>query len=142
MFNGLRGRGPRDRGFLLQEEIMKIRVLLLTLFCLGGGMARSATITWANTNGGDWNAATNWSPNQVPVSGDDVIITTNGTYTVTNSSSATLDNLTLGGTNGIQTLILSSLTLNNAGTVNSNGVLFWNGGEVDGVLTVAQGGVL
>jgi hypothetical protein len=122
---------------------MKSRILLLMLFCLAGGnVAKSATITWANTNGGDWNVATNWSPNQVPASGDDVIITTNGTYTVTNSSSATLGNLTLGSTNGIQTVILSSLTLNNAGMVNSNGVLFWNSGTINGSLTMAQGGVL
>ena len=113
------------------------------LFCLtGGGIAESATITWANTNGGDWNIATNWSPAQVPVSGDDVIITNSGTYTVTNSSSATLGHLTLGGTNGIQTLTLSSLTLTNAGMVNSNGVLNWNSGTINGSLTVAQGGVL
>ena len=82
------------------------------------------------------------TPAQVPVPGDNVIITTNGTYTVTNSSSATLGNLTLGGTNGIQTLTLSSLTLTNIGLVNSNGILNWSGGEVDGALTVAQGGVL
>ena len=121
---------------------MTIRVFLLTLFCLVGGTAKSATFTWANTNGGDWNIATNWSPNQVPASGDDVLITNNGTYTVSNSASATLGNLILGGTNGIQTLILSSLTLTNAGMVNSNGVLYWNSGAINVSLTVAQGGVL
>ena len=115
---------------------------IVSVFLAIGSVAHAATIIWANTNGGDWNIATNWTPAQVPVSGDNVIITTNGTYTVTNSSSATLGNLTLGGTNGIQTLTLSSLTLTNIGLVNSNGVLNWNSGEVDGGLTVAEGGVL
>src|SRR5271170_3459562 len=118
---------------------MKKHFLLLIFFgLLCGGIAKPATITWANTNGGDWNIATNWTPAQVPVSGDNVIITTNGTYTVTNSSSATLGNLTLGGTNGIQTLTLSSLTLTNIGLVNSNGVLNWGGGDLEGSLTILK----
>jgi hypothetical protein len=124
---------------------MKMKLIyffVLFVWLAIGSIVQAATITWANTNGGDWNIATNWTPAQVPVSGDNVIITTNGTYTVTNSSSATLGNLILGGTNGIQTLTLSSLTLTNIGLVNSNGVLNWGGGEVDGGLTVAQGGVL
>jgi hypothetical protein len=76
---------------------MKIHALLLVLFCLiGGNIAESATFTWANTNGGDWNVVTNWSPNQVPVNGDDVVITNSGSYAITNASSVTLDNLTLG----------------------------------------------
>ena len=120
---------------------MKICVLLITLFCVPGGLSRAASFTWANTNGGDWDVAANWSPAQVPASGDNVTITTNGTYTVTNTSGATLGNLTLGGTNGIQTLVFSSLTLNNAGLVSTNGVLTWNGGTINGSLTVA-GGVL
>jgi len=124
---------------------MKKTILLfatLALISVGVGIAKSATITWANTNGGDWNIATNWSPNQVPVSGDDVIITNSGTYSVTNAPSVTLDKLILGGTNGIQTVNLTSLTLTNAGIVNSNGVLNWGGGDLVGTLTVLQGGTL
>jgi hypothetical protein len=122
---------------------MNIRICFIMLFCfVGGSIAKSNIFTWANTNGGDWNVATNWSPNQVPAPGDDVIITNSGTYTVTNNSSATLGNLTLGSTNGIQTLILASLTLNNAGLVSSNGVLYWNSGTINGSLTLAPGGVL
>ena len=115
--------------------------IVLVILAISSG-AHAATITWANTNGGDWNIATNWSPAQVPGSGDNVLITTNGTYTVTNSMSVTLGNLTLGGTNGIQTLTLASLTLTNIGLVSSNGVFNWDGGEVDGGLTVAPGGAL
>ena len=113
------------------------------LFCLFfGGVARSATFTWANTNGGDWNIATNWIPAQVPASGDDAVITNAGTYTVTNNNSVTLGSLILGGTNGIQTLSLVSLTLTNTSMVNSNGVLNWSGGDLENSLTILQGGTL
>jgi Putative Ig domain len=113
-------------------------VILLT----GIIQCRAGTITWTNTAGGDWNVVTNWSPNQVPVNGDDVIITNSGSYGITNASGVTLDKLTLGGTNGTQTLMISSLTLTNTGRVNSNGILNWIGGDLEGTLTVAQGGTL
>ena len=66
------------------------------------GVARSATLTWINPAGGDWNSTNNWSPGQAPASGDNVVITQNGTYTVTNTGSATLGSLTLGAASGIQ----------------------------------------
>ena len=116
--------------------------LATIIFAAGTMQCRAATVTWANTNGGDWNVATNWSPAQVPVSGDDVIITNSGTYTITNASNVTLDNLILGGTNGMQALNISSLTLTNVAMVNSNGVLIWSGGDLEGALAVAQGGTL
>src|SRR5579859_7607762 len=111
--------------------------MLLVMLAIGS-VAHAATITWANTNGGDWNIAANWTPAQVPVSGDDVIITNSGNYAVTNTSSVTLYNLILGGTNGTQTLYVSSLTLTNIGLINSNGVFNWGGGEIGGALAVAQ----
>jgi hypothetical protein len=111
-------------------------------FAAGLGRCPATSIVWTNTAGGNWNTASNWSPNQVPVSGDDVLITNAGIYTVTNTLSATLANLTLGGTNGIQTLTISSLTLTSLGLVNSNGILNWNSGTINGSLTVAQGGIL
>jgi hypothetical protein len=115
--------------------------IAFALFAVAG-VTHAATITWTNTNGGDWNVATNWSPNQVPENGDDVIITNSGSYAVTNAPSVTLDNLILGGTNGTQTLTISSLTLTNIGLVNSNGVLNWGGGDLEGSLTILQGGTL
>src|SRR5437762_1754521 len=106
---------------------MKSRLTVLTLLTVFTALcsARAATLVWTNTADGDWNLAANWSPPQVPASGDSVIITNGGTYTVTNSLSATLSSLILGGTNGTQTLSIASLTLSGAGMVNSNGVLNW-----------------
>jgi hypothetical protein len=118
------------------------RLLPALIVFLAIRSARASTLTWTNIAGGNWSTANNWSPNQVPVNGDDVTITNGGTYTVTNNTTVTLDNLTLGGTNGTQTLIMSSLTLTNLGLVNSNGILNWNGGDLEGAMTVAQGGTL
>jgi len=126
--------------------MMKIRTLqLLTCLCLfAGGVARATVVVWTNTAGGMWNNMNNWLSNQVPVAGDDVVITNVGTYTVTNSSSSvTLDSLTLGGSSGIQTLTgAATLTLTNASMVGANGVFNMSGGDLEGSLTVAQGGIL
>lgn len=121
-----------------------VRLLLaLIVLCAVTIKVEASSLLWTNTAGGDWSVAANWSPNQVPVSGDDVIITNSGDYIITNTTAVTLDQLTLGGnTNGTQTLIMSSLTLSSIGMVSSNGVLNWNGGTINGALTVGQGGML
>ncbi|HXR07101.1 MAG TPA: hypothetical protein VN765_07210 [Candidatus Acidoferrum sp.] len=101
---------------------------------------KAGTITWTNTGGGLWSAATNWSPNQVPASSDDALITAGGSYTVTMDASVTVSSLTLGGANGRQILATASnnLTLNNASVVKANGILNLSGGSLDGngLLTV------
>ena len=128
------------------------------------GSVRAAQIVWTNTAGGNWNAATNWSPNQVPGSADDAVITVSGTYAVTLNTSTTVNSLALGGASGQQTLANNgyNLTLNQASVINSNGVFtlngtvagtglltvqgqfMWNGGYINpgSVLTVATNGLL
>src|SRR5689334_7122189 len=119
---------------------MKSIIALLLLLVLGHNLANSAPITWTNTSGGNWNDATNWSPNHVPGSSDDAIITASGTYTVTLDISPTVNSLMLGGNSGQQTLNTSNnnLTLNNASAVNVNGILALTGGSFSdpGLLTV------
>jgi hypothetical protein len=99
--------------------------------------AKAVGITWTNSQCGNWNNALNWSPNQVPGSGDSATITTGhvtidsmvsvGTLMV-HSSLTVLPggvlNLVGSGTKILDTV--SSLT--NYGTVN------WQGGtlRVDG----------
>ena len=116
----------------------------MTLFAgilLVSSRASQAGITWTNLNGGNWSAATNWSPNQVPVSTDDAIITNAGTYTVTLDASPTVNSLTLGGGGGQETLSTAgyTLTLNSASAVTNSGILALSGGALagPGLLTVS-----
>src|SRR6266851_2225789 len=54
-----------------------------------------ATITWNNSNGGDWTTASDWTPNQVPGAGDDAEIIASGTYIVTiTTGGVAVNNLT------------------------------------------------
>ena len=112
--------------------------------CICAGLAAVAsadTINWTNVAGGNWNVATNWSPNQVPTSSDNAIITNAGAYTVTLDTSPTVGALTLGGGSGQQTLATAgyTLTLSSNSVVNANGILALNGGTLDdnGGMTVS-----
>ena len=110
---------------------------MLSLF-FGCSAARSATILWTNTVGGNWNDATSWSPNQVPGASDEADITTGGTYSVTLNSSLTVGILMLGGSSGQQTLITgnNTLTLTSGSVVNANGIFQLSGGNITGNLNV------
>jgi hypothetical protein len=103
--------------------------------------ADAATISWTNVSGGDWSAAANWSPNQVPGGSDDAFITNTGTYAVTLDANPAVNSLTLGGASGQQTLSTAgyTLTLNSASAVNTNGNLALNGGAVSGGLLTVNG---
>ncbi len=105
----------------------------LTRLCLLGALlsgiaAQAANITWTNTAGGNWSAAMNWSPHQLPTNTDNVLITTPGTYAVVVDAPVTISDLTLGaggGGSGVQ-----SLYVTNAGMylVVTNSLLVTSGG--------------
>ena len=123
---------------------MKTRALVLILCCLLGGMAKSATLTWTNTAGGDWNVAANWNPNQVPGSNDTANVASAGTYAITLNVNANVNDLTLGGAaSGVQTLEGKSFTLvaTNA-TVSSGGILSLTNSTLSGSVVVASGAML
>src|SRR5579871_2262830 len=95
----------------MRKSISPFWVALLFAL-LSASMSFAATFTWTNTAGGLWTTAANWSPSGGPPTAlDTALITTSGTYTVTNSGTAVASVLTLGGTTGTQTLLLSSGTL-------------------------------
>jgi hypothetical protein len=102
-----------------------------------------ASNNWTNGSGGNWNGLVNWSLGALPVAADDAFITQNGTYAVLLNIPSTINSLTLGGATGTQTLNISAntLTLNNASTVNSTGILNLAGSTLGGVgsLTFAAG---
>src|ERR1017187_1207040 len=60
--------------------------------------ANAADLVWIGGTG-NWNAAGNWSPAQVPTAADNAWITNSGTYTVTvpAGTTATSASLTVGG---------------------------------------------
>jgi len=99
--------------------------------------AAAILVTW-NTGTGNWNVAANWSPAQVPATGDDVVIAANGantTFAVTVNANASLNTLSVGGGSGTQTLASGgfTLTLAAASAVNANGVLTMTNGTLTGL---------
>jgi hypothetical protein len=117
-----------------------------------------ATITWANSSGGDWDTAANWSPAQVPGAGDDAVINTAGitithgvndsdsVNSITSNAAFTLSissgSLSVASASTLSALTQSGGTLTGAGTVTVSGLLTWSGGTMSGSgLTVANGGM-
>ena len=85
----------------------------------------AASCAWQNHNGGPWSTAANWSCGRIPDVHDAVVITIDGTYTVTLDVSPHINSLTLGGAVGTQTLSANGkiVTLEGSGTIGANGVL-------------------
>jgi hypothetical protein len=130
--------------------------------------ANAADLVWIGGTG-NWNAAANWSPAQVPTAADNAFITNNGTYTVTvpAGTTATAGSVSVGGASGTQTLSIDRATLtlngasvvsanghldflvaqsvlNGAGNLTVNGTLNWANGTMSGtgVTSIGSGGVL
>ncbi|HXJ74075.1 MAG TPA: hypothetical protein VNM37_14545, partial [Candidatus Dormibacteraeota bacterium] len=86
----------------------------------------AADLVWIGGTG-NWNAAGNWSPAQIPTAADNVWLTNSGTYTVTvpAGSTATNNSLTIGGASGTQTLAVdrAPLSINGPSLINGNGQL-------------------
>jgi len=77
-------------------------------------------ITWTNTASGDWNIASNWSPDFVPGTNDNVFITSS--VTVTLNTNATCGSLTL-----------SAGTLTGSGALTLHRDSAWSSGTMTGV---------
>jgi len=96
----------------------RLNYLFVSLALLAiGNVARSATITWTNTTGGNWNDAASWNPNQVPGSGDSASIP-GGAINVVVDATISAGGLTLHAP--------SSLTIMDSGVLNilGNAALF------------------
>jgi autotransporter passenger strand-loop-strand repeat protein len=80
-------------------------------------------IVWASGVSGDFAAAANWNPSNVPGPADDAEITPSGTYTVSSSEDETIDSfstaadVTLDITSGIFTITNGTAAGANAGTI-------------------------
>ena len=80
--------------------------------------------TWTNTLTGDWNAATNWDPNLVPGTNDNVRIL--NAATVVLAATNECFNFTLGTANS------GGPTLTGGGTLTVHGTGLWNAGLMTG----------
>jgi hypothetical protein len=124
---------------------LKLRIIWCGFFCafLLAPRVEASDIVWTNALGGNWNSTSNWSPNIVPASSDNVFITTPGTYTVILNTSATVQSLRIGGANGTQGLtnntLANTLILTGPSSIESSGVLGWANGTLtgDGELSVS-----
>jgi hypothetical protein len=81
------------------------------------------TFLWTNTFDGDWEAATNWTPNLAPGSNDSVVIESQ--VTVTLDRAATCADVTLGGQ-------FNSPVLTGTATLTVNGAFSWTLGTLSG----------
>ena len=88
-------------------------------------------LTWTNFAGGDWNSATNWTPNLVPGSNDNVVISGlalqgPGTFTVTLDTPADCASVTL------DTGLVRTPNLTGSGTLTVREHMLWRGGTMSG----------
>ena len=108
--------------------------MILALALAGGAVrARAGTINTAWNGGtGNWNVATDWTPNGVPNNGGgnayNVTTDSGGTDLVSLNINATIASLVLGGTTGGSTLqnlasTAETLAVTGATTINSTGTL-------------------
>ncbi|HLF76438.1 MAG TPA: cadherin domain-containing protein, partial [Dehalococcoidia bacterium] len=120
-----------DAGVLSFEKQFTIAVV-----DVNEGLPPSCTKSWAAAVDGLWSDAAKWAPSGVPTSGDDVCITSSGSYTVTLNGSGAAGTVTLGATgNGQQPMLLiqGTTTSGHAFLTSANG--FTNHGNItfDGV---------
>src|SRR5262245_32089393 len=93
-------------------------------YAIAGATTPGVSISWINPSGGDWGNASNWNLGRVPGYCDLVSITLPGTYTVTMTTGASVESITLGAASGTQTLAVVGDTLQLAGwSINPNGIV-------------------
>jgi PKD repeat protein len=126
------------------------------------------TLTWTGATSNDWNTATNWSPNLIPTSYNDVIIPTGVVnYPILNVNNAICKNFTLNlnanftmndnsiltvrgdfnangnfiyaGTSTLQTIQNKFISFNNLTINNTNNVKLQSNIAISGTLTIQNG---
>ena len=152
----------------LSDKFLRTRTALVSAAMLFTFGANAADLVWIGGTG-NWSAAGNWSPAQLPTAADNVFFTNSGTYTVTlpAGTTGTAGSVSVGGASGTQTLAIDRATLTISGTsvINANGhldflvaqsvltgagnlivngTLTWANGTMSGTgtTTIGSGGVL
>src|SRR5437870_2441980 len=119
--------------------------IVLLVSC--AGLAHGATLTWNNAAGGNWSAASNWSPQQVPTTQDDVVIASSPNGAVVLDVSATVRSIALSGSSSVNvptnaTLAVSSNLNVSAGAIAVKGQLRVNGLNLAGGVLSRPGTIL
>jgi len=96
--------------------------IIILSFLAASNIVRASTIIWTNTAGGGWNEAVNWSPNQVPGSGDTVLVTNDATFTVNVDGEGNAGNLVL-GTSDLNSTNIATFQVNSGNTFILNGTV-------------------
>src|ERR1035438_7159100 len=119
----------------MKRQLLKWGMAIFPAILFFSNPLSAATVTWVGGNG-DWSNTNDWIPHQVPGTGDSAVISASGTYIVTISNNVQIANLVLGGSAGTQTLSVGSFSLSvgNASTVGTNGILNLNGSTLTGFL--------
>ncbi len=117
----------------------------------GAARAAGCTDTWIGGSG-TFGTASDWSTGAVPGSGDDVCITATTTttphasadnYSVSVDNNYTIHSLTIGGPNGIQTLVLGNswnVQLSSASSIGAHGALSIGNNSGSAPATLSGGG--
>jgi hypothetical protein len=110
--NSCSGKHPECFFFRIQAAC---KALLLSIFLLAGASLHAATITSAVT--GNRSAGATWAGGTAPVAGDDVIIASGHTVTLTAAVNITTGNLTVTGTLALAGFNLTAGSLSGAGNI-------------------------
>src|ERR1035441_8282536 len=105
------------------KRILFAFVLSLVGLGLGSGNVRAVSLTWNGSTSTDWNNATNWLPQQVPLAADHVIFNSGNLTAPTNSAFAIMD-WNGGNISGALTVASGAvLNVGGSGTLNLYGAL-------------------
>jgi hypothetical protein len=112
----------RDYVMKNKHKLIKLGILLCLFFAFAvGNSALAADITWDGSTDTDWDDPDNWTPAQVPGSGDNVTIDGASANDPVLSSDVTINNLTItvsaGNTGAATSLDLAGYTLTCTGNV-------------------------
>ncbi len=119
-----------------RERLVALAITTLATMAVltpSAAQASGCQDTWKNTKGGSWFEGASWSTKAPPTSTEEACITEAGTYTVTmtqTSSAVTVKSLTVGGSSGTQTLVVSGSNSLNATLTAASGIAVTSAGAI------------
>lgn len=130
---GTRGGGSAPRPLSIGLAVAAVLAVAVAAFGSATARASGCENSWADSKGGSWFNAENWSRKAVPAAGEEVCITEPGTYTVQMTeatATVSVKSLTLGAASGTQTLAVGSTCSVNAVLATSSGLAVTANGAV------------